>query len=106
MKWQKDVSGIPRGRYFRSLLLVAYWTGFRLSTLLKLRRADIDLETGWLNAPGNALKGKKGKRQRLGSDAIAAITEIWTPDRDLLSRGHSALAIFLSRFLGCSSPPD
>ncbi len=80
----QQVSGIDRGRYFHAILLVVYWTGLRAGTLLKLKRQDCDLETGWLSARGKDMKNRRGKRYRLGPDAIEAVRQIWLPERELL----------------------
>lgn len=82
--WRRHVAGIPAAKFFRAFLLVAYWTALRRGTLLKLRRRDVNLATGWVNVPGKFMKNKRGKRFRLGPDAIAAVAEIWKPERELL----------------------
>lgn len=84
VRWRADLGGIPRGKYFRALLLFAYWTALRRSSLLKLKRADVDLITGWVTVPGNAMKGRRGKKLRLGADAIEAARAIWQPERELM----------------------
>ncbi len=78
------IGGIPAGRWWRGLLLVGYWTALRRGSLLKIRRSDVDLESGWLSIPPDHMKNRRGKRFRLGADAIAAIRDIWLPEREYL----------------------
>lgn len=84
MDWPRHFGGIPAGPFFRAVLLVGYWTGLRRGTLLKLRRGDVNLETGWLRVPGTMMKNRQGKSFRLGADALAALRAIWLPERELL----------------------
>jgi integrase len=84
IRWRRDIAGIPAADYFHAMLLVAYWTALRKGSLLKLRRDWVDLKTGWIAVGGSAMKNKRGKRLRLGSDAIAALERIWLPERELL----------------------
>ncbi|MGC4004689.1 MAG: site-specific integrase [Pirellulales bacterium] len=65
-------------------MLVAYWTGLRRSSLCKLHCRDVDLKTGWLNVPGDKMKNRRGKRFRLGADAIKALQGIWSAERKYL----------------------
>lgn len=78
------LAGIPRNKFWKALLLVGYWTALRRGSLLAIERSDVDLENGWLYLPGNKIKNKRGKRFRLGPDALNAIREIWMPPRELL----------------------
>ena len=70
------VSGIPSHVFWEALLRVAWWTGLRKATLLDLRREDLDLSTGWLTVPPTIMKNRRGAKFRLGTDAIAALTEL------------------------------
>ncbi|HZZ70909.1 MAG TPA: tyrosine-type recombinase/integrase [Pirellulales bacterium] len=90
VKWLKPVRGIPQALYWRALLLVAYWTGLRRRSLLELKWSNLDLATGWLNVPGQAVKNRVGKKLRLGPDAIAALLEIRRPNRELIFPSGSA----------------
>ncbi|MCY2987132.1 MAG: tyrosine-type recombinase/integrase [Planctomycetota bacterium] len=78
------IYGIPANKWWRAFLLVAYWTALRRGSLLELRRADVDLQSGWLYVRPVGIKTRRGKRFRLGADAVAAIREIWLPERELL----------------------
>lgn len=80
----RPICGIPADRYLRAFLLVAWWAGLRRSSLFKLRVSDVDLQTGWLHVPGTSMKNRRGRRYRLGTDAIEAIRAICTPERELL----------------------
>jgi integrase len=76
--------GVPRGPFWHALLRVAWWTGLRRRALFELRREDVDLATGWLSVRPSAMKTKRGKKFRLGDDAVAAIKKIWRPQRELI----------------------
>ena len=76
------ICGIPANKWWRAFLLVAYWTGLRRGSLLKLRRTDVNLDSGWLHVRPTGIKTRRGKRFRLGPDAIAALREIWLPERE------------------------
>ncbi len=85
IEWHgKQIGGIPVGDYLHALLLVAYWTALRRGSLFKIRREAIDLATGWMHVGGQAMKNRRGKRYRLGPDALAAIQRIWEPRREFL----------------------
>lgn len=84
MNWRAPIAGIPAGQFWNALLLVQYWTGMRHGSLMKLRIADADLETGWLTVPGDQMKNRRGQRFRIGPDAIAALRRILEPPRGLL----------------------
>jgi integrase len=84
MGWTHAIAGIPAAGWWTAILLVAYWTALRRSSLLKLRPRDVDLQSGWLNVPGALIKNRHGKRFRLGGDCIDALRAIWDPHRELL----------------------
>lgn len=71
--------------WWSALLRVGFYTALRRRSLLALRLADVDLETGWIEARPEVMKNRQGKRLRLGPDAVAAVRRIWAPaDRELL----------------------
>lgn len=80
---RKPIAGIPAARFMRAMLLVGYWTALRRGTLLRIRISDVDL-SGWLHVPGSQIKNGRGKRYRLGADAVEAIRDILEPGRELL----------------------
>jgi integrase len=80
----RTYSGIPCNLFWRALVLVAWWTGLRRATLFGIRQLDVDLATGWLTVPAHLMKNKRGKRFRLGEDAVAALRVIWQPKRELV----------------------
>lgn len=93
IKWTHTMGGIPAGAWWRAILLVAYWSALRRGSLLELRPADVDLQSGWLNVPGSAIKNKSGKRVRLGADCIEALRSIWDPQRPRLFPLNTSLQI-------------
>ncbi|MCY2987000.1 MAG: tyrosine-type recombinase/integrase, partial [Planctomycetota bacterium] len=78
------IQGIPAGKYWFALLLTCWYTALRRKSLLRIRREDIDLANSWLYLPGSNMKTRRGKRFRLGADALAAVREIWLPERKRL----------------------
>lgn len=80
-KWRGCV---PADKWWRALILVAWWTGLRASSLLRIQSADVDLDSRWLYAAPGAMKTRNGKRFRLGQDAIDAVRDISQPPRKLL----------------------
>jgi integrase len=85
------IAGIPAGKFWRALLLVDWWTAIRRKSLLGIRREDVDLASGWLYVPARRSKNRRGKRFRLGPDALDAIRDIWSPERELLFPWPAAL---------------
>lgn len=85
-----DASDLRRVRpirpadWWRALVQVVRYTGLRRRALFAIRRADVDLETGWLTVPGSSMKNRRGDVLRLGADALEAITKIWEPEREYL----------------------
>jgi integrase len=84
VNWTRRIEGIPAADYLHALLLVVYWTALRRRAIFALRCADLDLATGWLTVRGSAMKNGRGKRFRLGADALAALARIWRPERELI----------------------
>jgi integrase len=78
------ICGIPAAKWWRAWFLVGYWTGLRRGSLLALRCEDVNLKTGWLHVRPTGIKTRRGKRFRLGPDALAAVREILDPKRELL----------------------
>jgi len=78
------ISGIPANEFWRALLLVGYWTALRRGSLFALLRADVDLSTGLLYVRPTGIKNRHGKSFYLGADAIEAVGQIWTPERELI----------------------
>ena len=67
------IGGLLPSVLMRAVLLLAYWTGLRRGTLWKLNWSDIDVANRWVTVPGEAMKGRHGKRLRIGNDAVTAI---------------------------------
>ncbi|MHB8864466.1 MAG: tyrosine-type recombinase/integrase [Pirellulaceae bacterium] len=75
---------IPCELWWRAFILVGWWTGLRASSLRGLELCHVDIASRWLYVPPTAMKTGKGKRFRLGQDAIDAIVAILEPPRKLL----------------------
>lgn len=87
-----DVS-TPRGLRDRAMIEVLYATGLRVSELVGLRAADLDLEHGFLMCTG---KGSKQRVVPLGSVAVDWVRRYLVEARPLLLAGGTAPALFLS----------
>ncbi len=78
------VGDIPAAHFWQALLLTIRWAAVRRGTIVRLRRADMNLVTGVLSVPGRSMKNRRGQKFALGPDAVEAIKRIWLPERDLL----------------------
>lgn len=74
--------GFDGAAFWKAVLLVDWYTGLRAGTLLKLRRRDLDFETGWLTVQGEFSKNRRSKKYRLGAEAIEAVRLV--ADDDML----------------------
>jgi integrase/recombinase XerD len=82
-----------RGVRDRAMIEVLYATGMRVSELVSLRAAAVDLEHGYLTCTG---KGRKQRVIPLGSEAVAWLRRYLSVARPELLRGASAGALFVS----------
>lgn len=82
--WRKTIAGVCPIAWWRAYFLVAFYTGMRRRSLLSLRTADVNLETGVVDAAGETFKTGKGQRYILPPEAIVAVAEIIQPPRELL----------------------
>src|SRR5690606_32349070 len=95
----------PVARRDRAMLEVLYATGLRISELVGLRLADLDLESGLLRAFG---KGSRGRMVPIGTPPTAALVAWLGPGgRPALvperwARRGGADAVFLNRRGGLS----
>jgi integrase/recombinase XerC len=84
---------VPLGRRDRALLETAYAGGLRVSELVGINLADLDLDEGIVRIRG------KGKRERLapiGRFAVEAIQR-WLPDRRPTPQPSAQKALFLNK---------
>lgn len=72
----------PAKDWWPALLLTLYWTGARLSSVLRARPTDLDLQTGALRL----MQTKNGRPLvcRLHAQAIEAIRRVYDPQADRL----------------------
>jgi integrase/recombinase XerD len=89
---QPDAS-TPLGRRDRTMLEVMYATGLRVSELVALNAADINLSAGYLTGTG---KGGKQRLVPLGDRAVDAIREYQQHARPVLARPGSPARLFLN----------
>jgi integrase/recombinase XerD len=83
----------PLGVRDRAILEVLYATGLRVSELIGLRPADVDLELGLVTCMG---KGRKERIVPLGSVAQGWVRRYLEEARTALARGEGAPALFLN----------
>src|SRR6476469_4311033 len=55
----------PAADWWRGLLVFGYMTGWRISDMLALRRADLDLDAGYAITRADANKGDRDERVKL-----------------------------------------
>lgn len=87
-----DVS-TPRGLRDRAMIDVLYATGLRVTELVTLKPADLNLEVGYLTCIG---KGDKQRIVPVGEQAIAALRNYLTAGRSQLLRGQTSPWLFPS----------
>lgn len=87
-----DVS-TPRGLRDRAMIDVLYATGLRVTELVTLKPADLNLEVGYLTCIG---KGNKQRIVPVGEQAIAALRSYMAAGRNQLLRGQSSPWLFPS----------
>jgi len=79
----------------RAMWELLYSTGLRVSELVSLDAAGIDLESAWIRVRG---KGRKEREVPVGSKALAALTIYLSRRGELASKGPGDPALFLNRF--------
>ncbi len=79
------VAGIPASDWWAGLLLVIWDTGERISAVLALEWADLELESGWLTIRAEIRKGKKKPLlRRLRPETVERLKRLYAPDRTLI----------------------
>ncbi len=89
---QPDVSQ-PKGLRDRALIEVLYATGLRVSELVGLRAADLNLDAGYLTCTG---KGGKQRVVPLGEEAAAWVGRYASEGRPSLVRKKSSAWLFVN----------
>ncbi len=89
---QPDVSA-PKGLRDRALIEVLYATGLRVSELVGLRAADLNLESGYLTCTG---KGSKQRLVPLGEEAAVWVKRYVAQGRPALARKKSSPWLFVN----------
>jgi integrase/recombinase XerD len=82
-----------RGRRDGAMIELAYASGLRVSELVKLALADINLNQGYVRVTG---KGNKTRLVPVGGAAIEKITRFIAEDRPTLIRDPAERAVFLT----------
>jgi integrase/recombinase XerD len=83
----------PRGRRDAAMIELAYASGLRVSELIHIALADINLNHGFVRVTG---KGNKTRLVPVGSAARDKITRYLEDDRPLLVRDPAERALFLT----------
>lgn len=89
---QPDVA-TPRGLRDRALLEVLYATGLRVSELVGLKAADVNLAAGYLTCMG---KGSKQRLVPIGDEAAAWLQRYQREGRPALVGARPSLRLFLN----------
>lgn len=84
----------PLGLRDRAMLELMYGTGLRVSELVELPAASVNLRQGVLRVMG---KGSKERLLPIGEEAQHWLLRYLDASRPLLARGRQPLALFLSR---------
>lgn len=84
-KYPSRTGGVPAVAWWRSLLVLAYFTGLRKSDLLALRRDQFDLQRGLLSF--RAQKTGKAAHFPLHPVVVQHLAAIWQPERELVFQG-------------------
>lgn len=84
--WKRPIAGIPAAVYWRAAILTVWHTALRRGTIVKLRRVDLDAQSGWLNVPGDCTKTGVGGQHKLGAACLAAMAALdaYAPNRTML----------------------
>jgi integrase/recombinase XerD len=83
----------PRGRRDAAMIELAYASGLRVSELVKIALADVNLNSGFVRVTG---KGNKTRLVPLHAAAIARLDRLIKEDRPALVRDPSERALFLT----------
>ena len=90
---ERPDTSTPLGQRDRTMLEVLYATGLRVSELVALRAADVNLAGGYLTCTG---KGGKQRLVPLGDRAADAIRRYQQASRPALARAGSPPRLFLN----------
>lgn len=83
----------PRGRRDIAMIELAYASGLRVSELVTLAVADVNLSHGFVRVTG---KGQKTRLVPVGASALARITRYLEDDRPALVKDPAERAMFLT----------
>lgn len=90
--------GVPAPSWWRTLVVLAYFTGLRKTDLMLLRRDQINLTEGTVNF--RAQKTGKAARFPLHPVALRHLAAVWNPARDRVFHGMPVKCGRFYRFFG------
>ena len=76
------IGSVRTADWWQALILVLYWTGARIGSILEVRPSDLDFASGAIRLVKT--KNKHSKLYRLHPQAIEAIRRIYDPQADRL----------------------
>lgn len=77
-----EIAGVPAGRWWTALLLVAYDTGLRITPLMQLKWANLDLAHGCVLAGAETQKHGRDETPALSAETLKALAAIRDPPRE------------------------
>jgi integrase/recombinase XerD len=90
---EQPIVSTPRGLRDRALIELLYATGMRVSELLSLRPADVNLEASYLTCSG---KGNKQRIVPIGDEAAVWVKRYLREGRSALLGKRSSLRLFVN----------
>jgi integrase len=90
----KDVPNVNTADWWRAIVVMAYMTGWRISDLLGLRRADLDLNEGIAVTRGADNKGKRDERVRLHPVVVDHLRKLAGFDPHVFPWNHNERTLY------------
>ncbi len=79
-----EICGLPAVYWWRSLFLLLFDTGLRISAMMHLPQRCVDLDGRWILATAETQKQFADQRLRFSEQTRTTLLRIWLPTRELL----------------------